>query len=364
MDTYTLPNDFLSALTLLYGQSKEPILICNRQMDLLWQSAERAKKLHLPLLMQLQSSTNGQLLLPDSCLIPVSADNTMYRCHISEICAGDGDPLLLCRFYEQAESRETNLEEYRAILSAYNAELRSAASELVSVCELIHRSEPACQTVAINAIQQLNNACYHLLNQSARCKELLWYDNSTAEQLDALPVVDLRPVLERTLSQIKQLTADFMVVQPASPFEPIPAQIDPERFEVALLLLFTQLQAGNQARTVLSCDTVRTGNELVLTISLSSLGDACCDRLHKPLCHEDAAAASSASCLLNRFSNAFHVQITYSNAEDSVSASFHIPLRTSGLMPLHFATETPSNDGRFSRAHQFLSEILDFQPLW
>lgn len=360
MESFNLPNNYRSALELLYGHCNEPILICSKNMDLLWQNAQDAQQLYLPLLTQLQSDADAKLLLPSNHIVPVSVNDTMYHCHISEIGSSNNENLLLCRFFQQESLRYPSNTEYRAILSADSAELRTIAAELVTTSEQIRRSEPACEAVTASAVQQLSRICYRLLNQSARCREMLWYDSLTESQLSLLPITDLRPTLERTLSQIQNLTADFMTFEPMDAFEPIPAQIDPDRFETAILLLFTELQKGDSSHTAFFCETVREKAHLCLTIRISELGETHCSRLHPSIGQEDAAAATSAACLIARFCETFLIELLHTSDASSRTATMRIPLATSGVVPLQFAAGAPLREDRFSRARQFLSVILDF----
>ncbi len=353
------------AFNALYGDLTDAVCVCDMEMTLLWYNQESALTLYSALLPQMQGTVNQTVLLPADGLILLTApDGSSYECHTDRLRSEKQD-LLICHFVKRQTNDEVDakqLASLRCMLSASSSEMRQMSAVLLQVMEKIRRCDAMAEDLAASAMQDLNTVSYRMLYQALRNAEMFWYQSVTPQQAAEFPVVNLVGVLDRTIKEIEQLTADFLTVQPHDPFELISARIDPDRFEVALLLLFVKLHNGDSAMTAMYCDTVREENVVLLTMRLTSFGEAHCGRLHAPLKAGDEATLAAVESLLERFCEVFGVTLIYSDKEGEHSAVMRIPLVIDGRLPFASPSVICSEERRFSKAHLVLSAIMEFHP--
>lgn len=354
----------IAAAKLLYGGAEAAAGVCGADMELLWESDALVTLLH-PILLNQLCCTNGQkLILPPNGELTVTEKRRTFRCRILPMVIEEQSFYLL-ELRPQEPERQISGGELQTLFSAYSTDLRLVCSDLLQANDSMLRLGAQQWESGRNAVQMIHNSVYRLLNQSARCAELAWYENFPKSRLRSVPAVDVSAVLYETMEEIRYVMGDYIAVELPAALREMPARVDAERLHFALLNIFVVLHDGNPNRTEYTCTAVRKAREIRITLTAANKESVRTKvpRLHKQKYCRDSETAASAKALLERFCTAFHAQAEFTVDKNAAVCVLRLPSHKTQNQQLEFSSDRENmKHNRFALPYLLISPIVDYPP--
>ncbi len=322
-----MKQETIAALQQLYSDSAVPICAVTPQFQLLWKSDDHASELLHELGRQLGGAeTTEEVPIPPDHTVVLSYVVPPVLCRIEEL-SEEGEPYLVVRFQPASEQRVLDLPETRALL---HAQVTTGRQAVISVLQAFHKMEETLRANQIAAdsavVRLLHEACYAMLNRDARCDELPWYETLGNEEARVkFGSINLTSELSRFLHELHDVTDGLIHIEAADIASDLFAEMEPRRFQFAMLAMFVLLQDGNPERTGFSISAKSEADRIQIVQTLRRIEPSEENPLpfHKRTMPDGTLLSEDA--VLRRFCAAFGARYTVLTKPEEISGILTLP---------------------------------------